>query len=137
MFSKFEQISIIFASIGAFISILLGGMDNLMIALFLFIIIDYITGVICAIVEKKLSSEVGFKGIAKKVFILLLVMIAVMLDKLIGQPVARNLVILFYIANEGLSIVENLGRLGVPYPQKIKEILEQLKEEKTSKNTEK
>lgn len=137
MFNKFEQLSLVFASIGSFISILLGGMDNLMLALFLFIIIDYVTGVICAIIEKKLSSEVGFKGIAKKVFILLLVMIAVMLDKLIGQPVARNLVILFYIANEGLSIVENLGRLGVPYPQKIKEILEQLKEEKTSKNTEK
>ena len=126
---------IICAAIGGFCGTLWGALDGVMMALLVFIAIDYITGLMVAIVNKTLNSSVGFKGLAKKVFILLLVLIANILDVHImgGSGVVRGVVIAFYLANEGISILENAGKLGVPYPQKLKDVLEQLKEEKNTK----
>lgn len=132
-----QAICLFLATIGAIVAKFLGGWDMPLQALLIIIIIDYITGLICAIVDKKVDSSVGFKGIAKKVFIFLLVGLAVLIDKITGMEFLRNLVIVFYFCNEGISILENTSKLGMPYPEKLKEILEQLKEEKTSKNTEK
>ncbi len=126
---------IICAAIGGFCATLWGSLDGVMMALLAFIAIDYITGLMVAIANKTLNSSVGFKGLAKKVFILLLVLIANILDTHVmgGSGVVRGVVIAFYLANEGISILENAGKLGVPYPQKLKDVLEQLKEEKNTK----
>ncbi len=109
---------------------LFGGWDVALIVLVGFMAIDYLTGVAVAIVNKKLSSHIGFIGLIKKLFIVLMLIMAVMLDRLVngGQWIFRTLVAYFYIANEGISIVENVARLGVPIPQRIVEILEQIKE---------
>ena len=127
---------IICAAIGGFCGTLWGALDGVMMALLAFIAIDYITGLMVAIVNKTLNSSVGFKGLAKKVFILLLVLIANILDTHImgGSGVVRGVVIAFYLANEGISILENAGKLGVPYPQSLKDILEQLKESEDKTN---
>lgn len=132
-----QTLCIVFAGIGTLLSSYLGGWDTMLKVLTIFIVVDYITGVICAIIDKKLSSSVGFKGIAKKVVILLLVGLAFYLDKIVGTEVFRNLVIMFYIANEGISILENSTKLGVPYPKKLKEILEQLKKDNDKEIVEK
>ena len=123
-----NMIQFLFAGIGGWLGYLLGGCDGLLIALLLFVITDYITGVMCAIADKKLSSAVGFKGICKKVLIFLLVGIANILDmQVIGTgSVLRTAVIFFYISNEGVSLLENAGHLGLPIPVKIKAVLEQL-----------
>ena len=120
-------------AIGGWLGYFLGGMDGLMIALIVFMVIDYITGVMCAIADKSLSSEIGAKGIAKKVAILMLVGIAHIVDtKVVGTGSAlRGAVICFYLSNEGLSILENTAHLGLPIPDKLKEILAQLHERKT------
>ena len=127
---------IICAAIGGFCGTLWGALDGVMMALLVFIAIDYITGLMVGIVTKTLNSSTGFKGLAKKVFILLLVLIANILDVYImgGSGVVRGVVIAFYIANEGISILENAGKLGVPYPQSLKDILEQLKESEDKTN---
>ena len=91
------------------------------------IAVDYITGVVIAILNKELSSEVGFKGLCKKMMIFALVYLAVLVDKSTGTDFIRTLVIMFYTANEGISVLENAGKLGVPYPEKLKEVLVQLK----------
>ena len=107
---------------------LFGGLDIALITLLIFIIIDYITGVTSSYLSHNWNSAKGYKGIAKKVGIMLLVIVAVQLDRLTNaDALFRNLVCFFYIANEGLSILENLGKIGVPIPAKIKEALEQLK----------
>ena len=97
-------------------------------ALLAFVVIDYITGIMCAVVDKKLSSAVGFKGIFKKVLIFALVGVGHILDtRVIGTgSVLRTAVIFFYISNEGISLLENAGHLGLPIPKKLKSILEQL-----------
>lgn len=107
-----------------------GGLDGFLYALIAFVAADYVTGVLCAIVNKQLSSEVGFKGIFKKVLIFILVGIALIIDtQLIGQgAVLRTAVIFFYCSNEGVSILENATRLGLPVPAKLKAVLEQLKD---------
>lgn len=119
---------VIFAAIGGWLGYFLGGCDGLLIALVVFVAVDYITGVMCAVSDKKLSSEVGFKGICRKVLIFLLVGMANILDvAVIGNgSVLRTAVIFFYISNEGVSLLENAGHLGLPIPQKVKEVLEQL-----------
>ena len=91
-------------------------------------VIDYLTGVMCAFVDHTLSSEVGFRGICRKVLIFLLVGMANILDvAVIGNgSVLRTAVIFFYISNEGVSLLENAGHLGLPIPQKMKDVLEQL-----------
>lgn len=119
--------------------IFLGGCDGLIIALLLFVAIDYITGVMCAVADKKLSSEVGFKGICRKVLIFMMVGIANILDtKIIGSgSVLRSAVIFFYLSNEGISLLENAGHLGLPIPEKLKVVLEQLHDkERGGKNNE-
>ena len=121
-------IQFVFTAVGGWLGYFLGGCDGLLYALLAFVVIDYITGVMCAIADKKLSSEVGFKGICRKVLIFLLVGIANILDvNVIGTgSVLRTAVIFFYISNEGVSLLENASHLGLPVPQKIKEVLEQL-----------
>ena len=121
-------IQLTFAAVGGWLGWFLGGCDGLLYALLAFVTIDYITGVMCAFVDHKLSSEVGFKGIFKKVLIFLLVGIGHILDtQVIGSgSVLRTAVIFFYIANEGVSLVENAAHLGLPIPEKLKSVLEQL-----------
>lgn len=123
-----NTIQLIFAGIGGWLGYFLGGCDGLLYALIAFVIIDYITGVMCAISNHTLSSEVGFKGICRKVLIFLLVGIANILDvQVIGTgSVLRTAVIFFYISNEGVSLLENAAHLGLPIPEKIKAVLEQL-----------
>ena len=119
---------IILAAVGGWLGYFLGGCDGLVYALILFVAADYITGVMCAVVDKRLSSEIGFKGICKKVLIFLLVGLANILDvQVIGTgSVLRTAVIFFYISNEGVSLLENAAHLGLPVPEKLKDILQQL-----------
>ena len=116
------------AGIGGWLGYFLGGLDGLLIALLVFMVLDYITGMMCAISDKKLSSEVGFKGICKKVVILLLVGVANVVDvHVVGTGSAlRGAVICFYLSNEGLSLLENAAHIGLPVPDKLKAVLEQL-----------
>ena len=121
-------IQFVFTAVGGWLGYFLGGCDGLLIALVVFVAVDYLTGVICAISDKKLSSEVGFKGICRKVLIFLLVGIANILDvQVIGTgSVLRTAVIFFYLSNEGVSLLENAAHLGLPVPEKMKDILAQL-----------
>lgn len=130
-----STVQLAFAAAGAWLGWFLGGWDGFLYALVAFVVIDYLTGLMAAGAEKKLSSEVGFKGIFRKVLIFMLVGIAYILDANIigGGSVLRTAVIFFYISNEGISIVENAGRIGLPIPQKLKDILAQLKSGEGSK----
>ena len=123
-----NTIQLIFAAVGGWLGYFLGGCDGLLYALIAFMVIDYITGVMCAISDKTLSSEVGFKGICRKVLIFLLVGIANIIDvQVLGAPgVLRTAVIFFYLSNEGVSLLENAAHLGLPVPDAIKTVLEQL-----------
>lgn len=125
-----NTIQLVFSAIGGWLGWFLGGCDGLLYALLAFVVIDYITGVMCAIVNKKLSSEVGFKGLFKKILIFALVGIGHILDsQVIGSgSVLRTAVIFFYLSNEGISLVENAAFLGLPIPGKLKAVLEQLHE---------
>lgn len=129
-------IQIAFSALGGFIGWFLGGNDGFIYALMAFVVIDYITGIMCAIADKELSSEVGFKGICKKVLIFALVGIGNLLDiYILGQAgILRNVVVFFYLSNEGVSILENASYIGLPVPEKLKEILKQLNEGKESEN---
>lgn len=124
---------LIFTAMGGYMGWFLGGVDGFMYALITFVVIDYITGLMVAVLEKKLSSEIGFRGIFKKVLVFTFVGIGNIIDvNLIKNGSAiRTAVIFFYISNEGISIIENSAKIGLPIPQKLKAILEQLnKEEK-------
>lgn len=123
-----NTIQLVFTAIGGWLGYFLGGCDGLLIALLIFVTVDYITGVMCAIADKKLSSEVGFKGICRKVLIFLLVGIANIIDVQVIQTgsVLRTAVIFFYLSNEGVSLTENAAHLGLPVPEKLKAVLEQL-----------
>lgn len=112
--------------ITSFIGKTLGSFDNLLIALIIFITIDYITGVIKAIINKQYSSEIGFKGISKKVLMIFMVALATQIDLLLDNSGIRYLVIIFYIVNEGMSIIENASLLGLPIPEKLKQAFEKL-----------
>lgn len=122
-------IQMAFSASGGFMGYLLGGMDGFLYALIAFVVIDYITGLMVAAIQKKVSSEVGFKGICKKVLIFILVGVANIVDKqIIGNGSAiRTAVIFFYLSNEGISILENTALIGLPVPQKLRDVLEQLK----------
>lgn len=123
-----NMIQVVFTMLGGWIGYFVGECDGLLYALLAFVAIDYITGVMCAIADRKLSSEVGFKGICRKVLIFLLVGIANILDvNVVGTgSVLRTAVIFFYISNEGVSLLENAAHLGLPVPDKMKAVLEQL-----------
>lgn len=123
-----NTIQLMFTAVGGWLGWFLGGCDGLLYALIAFVVIDYITGVMCAINDHTLSSEVGFRGICRKVLIFLLVGIANILDvNVIGTgSVLRTAVIFFYISNEGVSLLENAAHLGLPVPEAIKTVLEQL-----------
>lgn len=115
-------------ALGGILGYFVGGLDGLLTALIILMVLDYITGVMCAIVDKKLSSAIGFKGIFKKVLIFMLVGVAHIMDlNVIGTGDAlRSAVICFYLSNEGVSLLENAGHLGLPIPEKLKAILAQL-----------
>ena len=119
----------ILAGVCTVLSFLFGDMEGLMVALVALIILDYISGVIAAAVEKRLSSEVGAKGIAKKIFMLLIVALANIVDiNVIGDGhVLKTVTVVFYICNECISLIENAGRIGVPVPKKLLDVLEQLR----------
>ena len=121
-------IQAVLAAVGGWLGYFLGGCDGLLYALIAFVVIDYITGVMCAIYDKTLSSAVGFKGICKKVLIFLMVGIGHILDtKVIGTgSVLRTAFIFFYISDEGISLIENAAHLGLPIPEKLRDVLEQL-----------
>jgi len=131
-------IQVIFTGVGGWLGYFLGGCDGLLYALVLFVVVDYITGVMCAAADHKLSSEVGFKGICRKVLIFLLVGIGHVLDaQIIGTgSVLRTAVIFFYLSNEGVSLLENAGHLGLPIPEKLKVVLEQLHDRAEKDNNE-
>lgn len=121
-------IQFVFTMIGGWLGYFLGGCDGLFIALVMFVVMDYISGVMCAVADRNLSSEVGFKGICRKVLIFILVGIANILDvQVIGTgSVLRTAIIFFYISNEGVSLLENAAHLGLPVPEKLKVVLKQL-----------
>lgn len=123
-----NTVQMVFAVVGGWLGWFLGGCDGLLYALVAFVAVDYVTGVLCAVADRKLSSEVGFRGIAKKALIFLLVGMANVLDvQVIGSGcVLRTVVIFFYISNEGVSLVENAAHLGLPVPEKLKDVLAQL-----------
>ena len=128
-------IQVAFSAIGGMLGWFLGGMDGFLYALLAFVILDYITGVMVAAIQKKVSSEVGFKGICRKVLIFILIGMANIVDvQIIGNGSAiRTAVIFFYLSNEGISILENTAIIGLPVPQKLKDVLEQLKDHSDKK----
>lgn len=130
-----NMIQLLISALGGWLGYFLGGCDGLLYALLAFAVIDYITGVMCAVNDHTLSSEVGFRGICRKVLIFLLVGIANVLDvQVIGTgSVLRTAVIFFYISNEGVSLLENATHLGLPVPEKIKVVLEQLHDRSENK----
>lgn len=121
-----------FAALGGAVGAVMGGFDGFLYALIVFVVMDYLTGVMVAVLDKKLSSEVGFHGIFKKVVIFALVAVGHIVDSYVIQngSVIRTAVIFFYLSNEGISILENASVLGLPVPQKLKDVLEQLKDGK-------
>ena len=123
-----KYLKLFLGGLNSVIGYLLGGLDAMLICLFTFMILDYVTGIIKAFKNKKLSSETGFYGILKKITILVVIMVAVQVDTALQlNDVMRYLAIGFYIANEGLSILENAGEIGIPLPDKLKESLESLR----------
>ena len=122
------MIQAVFTMVGGWLGYFLGGCDGLLFALVVFVAMDYITGVMCAAADQKLSSEIGFKGICRKVLIFMMAGIANVLDvQIIGNgSVLRTAVIFFYLSNEGVSLLENAGHLGLPIPSRLKAVLEQL-----------
>ncbi|MBY4973838.1 phage holin family protein [Streptococcus suis] len=121
---------ILFSMIGGLIGSLFGELDGILYALLVFIIIDYLTGIFAAVIEKQLSSSIGFRGIFKKIAILFLVSLGHMIDTAIIKQggTIRTMVIFFYLSNEGLSILENTVRIGLPIPEKLQAILKQINE---------
>ena len=129
------KLQMAFSVIGGWLGYFVGGVDGLMTALLIFMILDYVTGLMCAVADKKLSSSVGFKGICKKVLIVMLVGVAHVVDMyVVGSDNAlRSAVVCFYLSNEGVSMLENAAHLGLPIPEKLKGIHAQLhnRDEKT------
>lgn len=131
MRTTIDAMKMAWTALGGALGAVLGGLDGFIMILTIFVVVDYVTGVLVAITRHKLSSEIGFKGIAKKIAIFCLVAVALLIDANIIKEgnVIRMSVIFFYISNEGISILENVSSLGLPVPNKLKAVLEQLKEE--------
>ena len=140
MKSFWNVIQLIFAAVGGWLGYFLGGCDGLLYTLLAFVVLDYITGIMCAVADHKLSSAVGFKGIFRKILIFALVGVGHLLDvQVLGVVgVLRTAVIFFYLSNEGVSLIENAAHLGLPIPAKLKAVLEQLHDraEKDGENDE-
>ena len=121
-----------FAALGGAVGAVMGGFDGFLYALIVFVVVDYLTGIMVAVLKKELSSEVGFHGIFKKVVIFALVAVGHIVDTHVIQngSVIRTAVIFFYLSNEGISILETASVIGLPVPQKLKDVLEQLKDGK-------
>ena len=132
-----DKIELMFAALGGFLGWFFGGFDGFLYALIIFVVMDYFTGILAAGVRRELSSEVGFKGIAKKVCIFVLVGIANIVDTqvIMNGSAIRTAVIFFYLSNEGLSVLENAAVIGLPIPDKLKAILEQLHDRKEKEHT--
>jgi len=122
------KIQVAVTALGGWFGYIVGGVDGFMTALIVLMVLDYITGIMCAIVDKQLSSSIGFKGIFKKILIIMLVGVAHIVDmNVVGSHDAlRSAVICFYVSNEGVSVLENASRLGLPIPEKLKAVLAQL-----------
>lgn len=131
------KIQVAVTALGGWLGYFLGGMDGLLTALIIFMVIDNITGLMCAVADQKLSSAVGFKGICKKVLIILLVGVAHIIDHhVVGSGNAlRSAVVCFYLSNEGVSLLENAAHLGLPVPEKMRTILEQLHDREVRNET--
>lgn len=129
----FNWISVICGTIGGFIVSLLGGWDKLIMALIILMCLDYITGLIKAYYNKELSSQIGFKGLTKKVLILVIVAVSVVAENMLGIPAIREIVIMFFAVNEALSILENAGAMDLPLPERLKQALLQLRNDKEEK----
>ena len=123
-------IQMVFAAVGGWLGYFLGGCDGLLYALLAFVVLDYVTGIMCAINDKALSSNVSFRGLARKVLIFVMVGIGHILDvQIFGETgVLRTAIIFFYLSNEGLSMTENAAHLGLPIPEKLHGVLKQLHE---------
>lgn len=121
----------VFAAMGGAIGAVLGGFDGFLYALIVFVAVDYVTGVMVGILNKELSSRIGFRGIFKKVVVFCLVAVAHIIDTRVIQngSVLRTAVVFFYLSNEGISILENAAQIGLPIPKKLKDVLEQIKED--------
>lgn len=130
-----EAAQFAFAALGGALGAVLGGWDGFLYALIVFVVVDYLTGVMVAVLNKELSSSVGFHGIFKKIVIFALVAVGHIIDANVIQEgsVIRTAVIFFYLSNEGISILENVSAIGLPVPQKLKDVLEQLKDHKEEK----
>lgn len=126
-----STIQLLFTALGGYLGWFLGGLDGFMYALIAFVVIDYLTGLMVAVLEKKLSSEIGFRGIFKKVLIFILVGIGHIIDVNVIQngSIIRTAVIFFYLSNEGISILENSAKIGLPIPKKLKDVLKQINKE--------
>lgn len=135
-----NTIQLVFSAIGGWLGYFLGGCDGLLYTLLAFVVLDYITGIMCAVADHKLSSSVGFRGIFRKILIFALVGVGHLLDvQVLGAVgVLRTAVIFFYLSNEGVSLIENAAHLGLPIPAKLKAVLEQLhdRSEKEGENDE-
>lgn len=126
-----ENIQLAFTALGGALGTVLGGWDGFLYALVVFVIVDYLTGLMAAGVKKELSSEIGFRGICRKIFIFLLVMVAHIIDSQVIRDgsVVRTAAIFFYLSNEGISIMENAAVVGLPIPEKLREVLGQLRDD--------
>lgn len=126
-----NYLQLIFTAFGGYLGLFLGGVDGFMYALITFIVIDYVTGLMVAVLERKLSSEIGFRGIFKKVLIFTFVGIGNIIDVYLikNGSAIRTAVIFFYVSNEGISIIENSAKIGLPIPQELRDILKQLNKE--------
>ena len=135
-----NTIQLVFSAVGGWLGYFLGGCDGLLYTLLAFVVLDYVTGIMCAVSDKKLSSAVGFRGLFRKVLIFALVGVGHLLDvQILGAVgVLRTAVIFFYLSNEGVSLIENAAHLGLPIPAKLKAVLEQLHDraEKDGENDE-
>lgn len=124
----FNFVSVICGIIGGALIALLGGWDQLIVALIILMILDYITGVLQSIYNKELSSKIGFKGLLKKVLILCVVAVSVVIEKDLGVQAIREVVIMFFACNEGISVLENATKMGIPLPKKLQDVLLQIKD---------
>lgn len=125
-----ETVQYVITGIGGFVGWFLGGVDGFLYALLVFVVVDYLTGLMAAFIQKKISSEVGFRGICRKVAIFCLVGIAHILDAQVIKTgsVLRTAIVFFYLSNEGISILENITIIGLPVPQKLRDVLEQIRD---------